>query len=155
MKTFQVKAAYLMASETFEVSSLTATGSSIGPHASSPWRIATYVAVTTSTCKQPEWQWLDIESAIRHCTAGAGIWRWASNDAGDPDLVMACAGDLPTLETLAAVTLLRAYVPVSIDHRDTHSGRGASAGRGNAARTVATGAAIAAPALPMRLGRVP
>ena len=61
MKTFQVKAAYLMASETFEVSSLTATGSSIGPHASSPWRIATYVAVTTSTCKQPEWQWLDID----------------------------------------------------------------------------------------------
>ena len=49
MKTFQVKAAYLMASETFEVSSLTATGSSIGPHASSQWRITAYVAVTTST----------------------------------------------------------------------------------------------------------
>ena len=61
--------------------------------------------------KQPEWQWLDIESAVRHCTAGAGIWPWASNDAGDPDVVMACAGDVPTLETLAAVTLLRAYVP--------------------------------------------
>src|ERR1700683_489554 len=61
--------------------------------------------------KQPEWQWLDIDSAVRHCTAGAGIWRWASNDAGDPDVVMACAGDVPTLETLAAVTLLRAYVP--------------------------------------------
>ena len=61
--------------------------------------------------KQPEWQWLDIDLAVRHCTAGAGIWQWASNDAGDPDVVMACAGDVPTLETLAAVTLLRAYVP--------------------------------------------
>ena len=61
--------------------------------------------------KQPEWQWLDIDSAVRHCTAGAGIWQWASNDAGDPDVVMACAGDVPTLETLAAVTLLRDYVP--------------------------------------------
>ena len=61
--------------------------------------------------KQPEWQWLDMDSAVRHCTAGAGIWQWASNDDGDPDVVMACAGDVPTLETLAAVTLLRAYVP--------------------------------------------
>jgi xylulose-5-phosphate/fructose-6-phosphate phosphoketolase len=61
--------------------------------------------------KQPEWQWLDIDSAVRHCTVGAGIWRWASNDAGDPDVVMGCAGDVPTLETLAAVTLLRADVP--------------------------------------------
>ena len=61
--------------------------------------------------KQPEWQWLDIEAASRHCTAGAGIWQWASNDEGDPDVVMACAGDVPTLETLAAVTLLRVYVP--------------------------------------------
>jgi xylulose-5-phosphate/fructose-6-phosphate phosphoketolase len=61
--------------------------------------------------KQPEWQWLDIDSAARHCTSGAGIWQWASNDAGDPDVVMACAGDVPTLETLAAVTLLRDYVP--------------------------------------------
>src|SRR5690606_33109583 len=61
--------------------------------------------------KQPEWQWLDIESAIRHCTVGAGIWHWAGNDDGDPDVVMACAGDVPTLETLAAVTLLREYVP--------------------------------------------
>ena len=42
--------------------------------------------------KQPEWQWLDIDSATRHCTVGAGIWHWASNDAGDPDVVMACAG---------------------------------------------------------------
>jgi xylulose-5-phosphate/fructose-6-phosphate phosphoketolase len=60
--------------------------------------------------KQPEWQWLDIESAVRHCTVGAGTWHWASNDAGDPDVVMACAGDVPTLETLAAVRLLRDYV---------------------------------------------
>ena len=61
--------------------------------------------------KQPEWQWLDIDAATRHCTVGAGIWHWASNDAGDPDVVMACAGDVPTLETMAAVTLLREYVP--------------------------------------------
>ena len=61
--------------------------------------------------KQPEQQWLDIDSAVRHCAVGAGVWRWASNDAGDPDVVMACAGDVPTLETLASVTLLREYVP--------------------------------------------
>jgi xylulose-5-phosphate/fructose-6-phosphate phosphoketolase len=61
--------------------------------------------------KQPEWQWLDIDAAARHCAAGAGIWPWASNEVGDPDVVMACAGDVPTLETLAAVTLLRGYVP--------------------------------------------
>jgi xylulose-5-phosphate/fructose-6-phosphate phosphoketolase len=61
--------------------------------------------------KQPEWQWLNIDSAAQHCTTGAGIWQWASNDAGDPDVVMACAGDVPTLETLAAVTLLHDYVP--------------------------------------------
>jgi xylulose-5-phosphate/fructose-6-phosphate phosphoketolase len=61
--------------------------------------------------KQPEWQWLDIDSAVRHCTAGAGIWQWAGNGDGEPDVVMACAGDVPTLETMAAVTLLREYVP--------------------------------------------
>jgi xylulose-5-phosphate/fructose-6-phosphate phosphoketolase len=61
--------------------------------------------------KQPEWQWLDIESAVRHCTIGAGTWDWASNDDGDPDVVMACAGDVPTVETLAAVTLLRTHHP--------------------------------------------
>ena len=61
--------------------------------------------------KQPAWQWLDIEAAVRHCSAGASVWSWASNDRGEPDVVMACAGDVPTLETLAAVTLLRAYVP--------------------------------------------
>ena len=62
--------------------------------------------------KAPALQWLDIESAARHCTVGAGSWAWASNDAGgEPDVVMACAGDVPTLETLAAVALLRGYVP--------------------------------------------
>ena len=62
--------------------------------------------------KQPEYQWLGIDEAVRHCTAGAGVWAWASDeDEGEPDVVMACAGDVPTLETLAAVTLLRAYVP--------------------------------------------
>jgi xylulose-5-phosphate/fructose-6-phosphate phosphoketolase len=61
--------------------------------------------------KQPEWQWLDIETAMAHCEAGIGVWPWASNEAGAPDVVMACAGDVPTLETLAAVTLLREYVP--------------------------------------------
>ncbi|MBV6749236.1 phosphoketolase family protein [Pseudomonas chlororaphis] len=62
--------------------------------------------------KQPEWQWLDMPSAVRHCAIGAGIWGWAGNeDAGGPDVVMACAGDVPTLETLASVTLLREYIP--------------------------------------------
>ncbi len=62
--------------------------------------------------KQPELQWLDMESAVKHCTQGLGIWTWASNDAGiEPDVVMACAGDVPTLETLAAVAFLRANLP--------------------------------------------
>ena len=62
--------------------------------------------------KQPEPQWLDIESAISHCETGIGIWHWASNDGGgEPDVVMACAGDVPTMETLAAVDLLRSTVP--------------------------------------------
>jgi len=61
--------------------------------------------------KQPDWQWLDIESAVAHCTAGAGIWHWAGNADDDPDVVMACAGDAPTVETLAAVMLLRKHVP--------------------------------------------
>jgi xylulose-5-phosphate/fructose-6-phosphate phosphoketolase len=62
--------------------------------------------------KQPALQYLGIEDAIKHCTAGVGIWDWASNDQGaDPDVVMACAGDIPTLETLAAVDLLRTHVP--------------------------------------------
>jgi xylulose-5-phosphate/fructose-6-phosphate phosphoketolase len=61
--------------------------------------------------KQPELQWLDMDSAIRHCQAGAGIWEWASNDKGDPDVVMAAAGDIATLEILAATSLLRHHVP--------------------------------------------
>jgi len=62
--------------------------------------------------KQPELQWLDMEAAIKHCTAGIGVWKWASNDdGGEPDAVLACAGDVPTLEILAAVSLLRKHVP--------------------------------------------
>ena len=62
--------------------------------------------------KQPSPQWLTIDEAADHCTAGAGIWPWASNDAGaEPDIVMACAGDVPTLETLAAVDILRRNFP--------------------------------------------
>ena len=61
--------------------------------------------------KAPAWQWLDIDAAIQHCDAGAGTWAWASNDDGDPEVVMACCGDVPTLETLAAVMLLREFVP--------------------------------------------
>jgi xylulose-5-phosphate/fructose-6-phosphate phosphoketolase len=61
--------------------------------------------------KQPEPTWLGIEDAVLHCTRGLGIWDWASNDEGDPDVVMACAGDVPTLETLAAVSLLREHLP--------------------------------------------
>jgi len=62
--------------------------------------------------KQPAPQWLTMDQAIKHCTAGLGIWEWASNDqGGEPDVVMACCGDVPTLETLAAVELLRQHVP--------------------------------------------
>ena len=62
--------------------------------------------------KQPEHQWLNMEAAIKHCTAGIGIWQWASNDRGaEPDVVMACCGDVPTLETLAAVDFLRTNIP--------------------------------------------
>jgi xylulose-5-phosphate/fructose-6-phosphate phosphoketolase len=62
--------------------------------------------------KQPELQYLDMDAAVRHCSAGIGIWGWASNDQdGEPDVVMACAGDVPTLETLAAVDLLRQHLP--------------------------------------------
>jgi len=62
--------------------------------------------------KQPAPQWLTMDQAIKHCTAGLGIWEWASNDqGGEPDVVMACCGDVPTLETLAAVQLLRQHVP--------------------------------------------
>ena len=60
--------------------------------------------------KQPQPQWLDMDAAIKHCSLGLGIWPWASNDqGGEPDVVMACCGDVPTLETLAAVELLREH----------------------------------------------
>ena len=61
--------------------------------------------------KQPEWQWLGMDAAVAHCAAGAGIWHWASAQPDDPDVIMACCGDVPTLETLAAVMLLRETVP--------------------------------------------
>jgi len=62
--------------------------------------------------KQPAPQWLNMDSAIEHCTNGLGIWQWASTDeGGEPDAVMVCAGDVPTLETLAAVDLLRQHFP--------------------------------------------
>ncbi|HXV79900.1 MAG TPA: phosphoketolase family protein [Candidatus Binatia bacterium] len=62
--------------------------------------------------KQPAPQWLNMDQAIKHCTAGVGIWEWASNDrGGEPDVIMACCGDVPTLETLAAVDLMRRHIP--------------------------------------------
>jgi len=62
--------------------------------------------------KQSAPQWLDMDSAIKHCTAGIGIWDWASNDRdSEPDVVMACCGDVPTMETLAAVALLHEHLP--------------------------------------------
>lgn len=62
--------------------------------------------------KQPALQYLDMDAAVKHCTLGIGIWEWASNDyKSEPDVVMACAGDVPTLETLAAVDLLRQHFP--------------------------------------------
>jgi len=74
-------------------------------------RSRNYVNVVVAG-KQPAPQWLTMDQAIRHCTAGIGIWEWASSDKGsEPDVVMACCGDVPTLETLAAVDLLRTHVP--------------------------------------------
>ena len=64
------------------------------------------------TSKHPRPQWLNMEEAVKHCTQGIGIWQWASNDQGEePDVVMACCGDTPTLETLAAVSILRNEIP--------------------------------------------
>lgn len=60
--------------------------------------------------KQPAFQWLDIDAAVAHCKKGLSIWQWASCE-GEPDVVLGCAGDIPTLETLAAVTILRAHFP--------------------------------------------
>ncbi|MCJ9670565.1 MULTISPECIES: phosphoketolase [unclassified Neorhizobium] len=81
----------------------------IGDHCLKTWdRVNVIVAG-----KQPEPQWLTMDEAIRHCEAGIGIWDWAGNESGavEPDVVMACAGDVPTLETLAAVSLLREAIP--------------------------------------------
>jgi xylulose-5-phosphate/fructose-6-phosphate phosphoketolase len=63
--------------------------------------------------KQPAPQWLTLDEAVKHCDVGIGIWDWASNDpdGSEPDVVMACAGDVPTLETIAAVELLRKHLP--------------------------------------------
>jgi xylulose-5-phosphate/fructose-6-phosphate phosphoketolase len=62
--------------------------------------------------KQPQWNWLSMDEAVIHCTRGAGIWGWACSDGGgEPDVVMACCGDIPTLEVLAAVCLLREHLP--------------------------------------------
>jgi xylulose-5-phosphate/fructose-6-phosphate phosphoketolase len=74
-------------------------------------RSRNYVNVVVAG-KQPAPQWLNMDQAVKHCTAGIGIWEWASNDRGDePDVVMACCGDVPTLETLAAVELMRRHMP--------------------------------------------
>ena len=85
--------------------------------------------------KQPAPQWLTMDQAVKHCTAGVGIWEWASNDqGGEPDVVLVCCGDVPTLETLAAVDLLRqlcARAESAGDQRgrsdDLAAGEGASA----------------------------
>lgn len=74
-------------------------------------RSKNYVNVMV-TSKHPSTQWLTMEQAVKHCTQGIGIWEWASSDQGEePDVVMACCGDTPTLETLAAVTILREAMP--------------------------------------------
>ena len=74
-------------------------------------RSKNYVNVMV-TSKHPSTQWLTMEQAVKHCTQGIGIWAWASSDQGaEPDVVMACCGDTPTLETLAAVTILREAMP--------------------------------------------
>lgn len=74
-------------------------------------RSRNYVNVVVAG-KQPAPQWLTIDEAVKHCAAGLGVWEWASNDEGRmPDVVMACCGDVPTLETLAAVDLLRQHLP--------------------------------------------
>ena len=74
-------------------------------------RSKNYVNVMV-TSKHPRPQWLTMEQAVKHCTQGIGIWQWASNDQGqEPDVVLACCGDTPTLEVLAAVTILRQYLP--------------------------------------------
>ena len=101
-------------------------------------RSRNYVNVIVSG-KQPALQWLDMDSAVRHCTAGIGIWEWASNDEGvEPDVVMACCGDVPTLEALAAVDLLRRQFPGPEDSgRERRRPDDAAAVDGASARAVA------------------
>ncbi len=89
--------------------------------------------------KHPAPQWLSMDAAIKHCSEGIGIWQWASNDQrSEPDLVMACAGDVPTLETLAAVSMLRRELP------------GAQDSRRQRRRSHEAAAAVGAPAWPAR-----
>jgi len=74
-------------------------------------RSKNYINVMVAS-KHPRPQWLTMEQAVKHCTQGIGIWQWASNDQGqEPDVIMACCGDAPTLETMAAVTILREHLP--------------------------------------------
>jgi xylulose-5-phosphate/fructose-6-phosphate phosphoketolase len=73
-------------------------------------RSRNYVNVVVAG-KQPALNYLSMDDAVLHCTRGIGIWEWASNDRGEPDVVLACCGDTPTLETLAAVDLLRNHLP--------------------------------------------
>ncbi|TML33857.1 MAG: phosphoketolase, partial [Actinobacteria bacterium] len=80
---------------------------SVGDHC---LRSRNYINVVVAG-KQPAPVWLDIDDAALHCARGLGIWDWAGNDAGDPDVVLAAAGDVPTLEVLATVDLLRRYLP--------------------------------------------
>jgi xylulose-5-phosphate/fructose-6-phosphate phosphoketolase len=80
---------------------------SVGDHC---LRSRNYVNVIVAG-KQPELQWMDMETAIHHCKTGIGIWEWASNDRGEPDVVLAAAGDVATLEIVAAASLLREHVP--------------------------------------------
>jgi xylulose-5-phosphate/fructose-6-phosphate phosphoketolase len=80
---------------------------SVGDHC---LRSRNYVNVVVAG-KQPSPQWLDMTAAAAHCARGLGVWEWASNDGGDPDVVLACAGDVPTLETVAAADLLRQHLP--------------------------------------------
>ena len=62
--------------------------------------------------KQPAPQWLSMDAAVKHCSTGIGVWEWASNDRGEePDVVLACCGDVPTLEVLATAELLRTHIP--------------------------------------------
>ncbi len=90
--------------------------------------------------KQPAPQWLTIDEAIAHCTAGLGVWQWASNDDGNPEVVMACCGDVPTMETLAAVMLLARTHSRSAHPRGQCGGSdGAAAAVGASARAARRG----------------